>query len=160
MILPPVANLQWLRGRRKRSRAVRAGALDARLMPAVTMVGLQLDTPAPARRTRLMRRRTRRGRRGTLAFGRWRHEQVSWNCHGRGLRRRESALHARAVQSLYLTHCSASFTHLTRTLTQGISIDSLMRPGLTAASALPSSACALVRILVRTWQGASKIVHM
>ena len=90
-----VANLQWLHGRRKRSRAVRAGALDARLMPAVTiLVGLQLDAPAPPRRTRLMRRRTRRGRRGALAFGRWRHEQVSWKCHGRALRRRESALHA------------------------------------------------------------------
>ena len=111
MILPPVANLQWLRGRQKRSRAVRAGALDARLMPAVTMVGLQLDAPAPPRRTRLMRRRTRRGRRGALplAFGRWRHEQVYWKCHGRALRRRESALHAQAVQSLYLTHCSASY---------------------------------------------------
>ena len=57
-------------------------------------------------------------------------------------------------------HCNSltapPHTHLTRTLTQGISIDSLMRPGLTAASALPSSACALVRILVRTWHGASK----
>ena len=113
MILPPVANLQWLRGRRKRSRAVRAGALDARLMPAVTMVGLQLDASAPPRRTRLMRRRTRRGRRGALAFGRWRHEQVSWKCHGRALRRRESALHERAVQLLYRTHCSASYASYT-----------------------------------------------